>query len=102
MEVKYALARVRTHIPEETVAAIGDALAAGDLACHPHHPLEQRAILRLLNVDAWDMAARHDQDMDWGDRIPISNSHYSVVHVDKSAREGSAHYSAERAVWIEI
>jgi hypothetical protein len=102
MEVKYALARVRTHIPEETVAAIGDALAASDLACHPHQPLEQRAILCLLDVNARDVAARHDQDMDRGDRIPISKRYHGVVHVDTSAGEGFTHYSTERAVWIEI
>jgi hypothetical protein len=102
MKMKDALARVRTHIPEEPVAAVGYALAASDLVCHLHQSGEECAILGLLYVNTRDMAAWHHQDMNWGGRIPISKSHHGIVCVDKSAGEGSAHYATESAVWIEI
>jgi hypothetical protein len=102
MKVKDALARVRTHIPEEPIAAVGYAFAESDLGCHFHQSGEQRAVVGLLYVNAGDMAARHHQDMDWGGRIPISKSYHGVVCVDESAGKGSAHYATESAVWIEI
>jgi hypothetical protein len=48
MKVKDALARVRTHIPEEPIAAVGYAFAVSDLGCHLHQSGEQRAVLGLL------------------------------------------------------
>ena len=100
--MKDALARVRPHIPEEAIAAVGYAFAVSDLGCLLHQSGEQCAVLGLLVVNPGDMAARHNQDMDWAGRIPISKSDHGVVRVDKSAGEGSAHYATESAVWIEI
>lgn len=86
MEMKYALASVRSGVDDDPVPGLGNPLQFRDLTADQQQPSEQLSI-RVLQLSQRDhMFSGNDQRMDRRLRIDIVECDHQIVLIDEGCR----------------
>lgn len=101
VDVENALARVRPDVPDEAVAALGDALFARDMIGCLDQGGEYRAIFGLRRMDAGNMGTWDDERVEGRLRVYIAEGDDGIVAIDLGAGDLAGDDAAEEAVFVE-
>jgi len=82
MQVKHFLPGVSPVVDHQPVAALGDALFAGNLGCDNEHTPQRRFVFRGRVVDGGDGLIGDDQDVNGRLGVDVSESRHLVILVN--------------------
>src|SRR5690349_6370061 len=81
VQVKVALPGVRSDVPHQPIAAVGDTLLACHLIGRVNERLQDRAVLGPGRVDAPNVGPRDHEQVHWSLRTEIAERHHLLVAV---------------------
>ena len=102
MQVIDRLSAPATHIRDQTIARVRDALRPGQVCRRCKESTKEWSIGVRQMQGGWDMAPGDEQDVGWGARSDVTDGDDQLILVEQSRRPLPGRDPAEQAVWIAI